>query len=157
MSPLEKAAESAQPTPLPRALWIGLGVIVLAIAGYLVYQKYFSRTEPTPTATPGIIAATPDEYRDFVGQLSAVNGSELIVNQTITRKDGSVIRRQLTVTIGDETELQTITIVNGQASAASLEPTDLKANDVLQVFSNENVADLDSFTAARIIKLTQTN
>lgn len=80
---------------MQKQVWIVLAVIVLLIAGFLVYNT--TKTQTTPTTEPSVTSAIPTTIQEQTGTSAAMPETSM----TITYTDSGFSPKSITVKLGD--------------------------------------------------------
>ena len=132
--------------------------VALAVVGLVWWLTRSERQTPTtqPTAQTATIP-TPESYTDFVGKVTTIEGSTLAVAMTRSTDQGTMSVKTYTITIDQSTELRTVEVGSDDTRVSDLALTNVKPDDLVQVYANQNIAEVQEFTATRILKLVQIN
>ncbi len=151
--PPANAAPSPAPDPAVRRLLqsgTAVAMLLFLAAGLYLWLRPERPTVTTRRTAP--VVSTPKYFTDVYAYVRSVASDQAVVETTITDQDGSRHSRRYTVTISETTSLsQTSQNVNTPLEAISL--TDLTVGDLVQVFSTENLATVETFAATRLIKI----
>jgi len=126
---------------------ISLLVILVVIFNY-----------PRPEANPSLnksripVAVTSTSFNDFIGQITAVTGQSLSVTMEQTATDGQVTTKQYQVSTDSSTTLLRTTPSAVTTAKETIAFSDLKPGDSVLVAGADNLANLTSFVATRIVK-----
>lgn len=127
---------------------VGL-VVLLGVWWYLA-----QRNTPVPVNQPIDIpvAVTPTQYTDFIGTVRTVTNGQLTVDTTVTLPTGEQRKKTFQVLVSSATNHQVL-ILNGGERRIESRSDGVAPGDMVQAFAVENLADIDSFTATRLIKI----
>ncbi len=147
----------ATPTPFEvehrhhsRLVWISLA-IALVVLGIVFISAYVQQRhrKKTVVAAP-IIVSSPLSYYDFLGTVEKTADKNLTVVATITDQKGKQVRLTYQVLQSDATMVKEVS----DTTSSDIALTDIQAGDQVQVAANQNLANLDHFTATKILKIS---
>lgn len=98
------------------------------------------------------MAVTSTSFNDFIGQITAVTGQSLSVTMEQTATDGQVTTKQYQVSTDSSTTLLRTTPSAVTTAKETIAFSDLKPGDSVLVAGADNLANLTSFVATRIVK-----
>lgn len=131
-------------------------VLLVVAVGLFIFASLYQPKKTAPTArntTPIVrVVATPVEFQDFVGTISAV-GTDLSVKVNITQLDGSKQEKVYTVGANASTTVQVLKRVNDVAAYQPLTWDDLRSGQLVHIYADRNIAALSSFIATKIDRL----
>lgn len=126
---------------------VALGLFI----GILIYLRTQSSPDVAVNTPAESTAATPDAFTDFYGTVDTASDASLTVAMVATNAQGQQVTRTYQVMIGTETVIEQI---SGDGTVTGLSLSDIQPNELLQVYGDQNLAELDSFTATRIIRIS---
>lgn len=130
------------------------------IAGLTLITYLFFRKNPEPTATTDrstvhVAAVTPQAYTMISGQVVDVRpaAKTIAVDFSTVEGSGKNTTKRYTVSINDATTLQTVNQQANPVTTTTIGLADLKLGDQVDAIGDQNLADVDTFTATTIIRL----
>jgi hypothetical protein len=149
-----------KPSSVSPVHWLAVGLVVVAAAGAAIIfwrERQPSVTNVNRTVAIPAVAATPLNFAAFTGSVETIGQSELTVALQVTAPDGQRHTRTYQVAVDAATTFQLVTITDSGTAVSPIALTDLQKDDMVQVFDgDQNLNDVSSFTAARIVKLVST-
>lgn len=147
MSPIGSA-----PTRPFKPLIIGGIVALVLVIGALLYHP----KKPSPSGEVyepvSTVLAAPDSYENFPATVTHA-GNPLTVSLAHATSQGTVDPRIYTITIDDSTIVESLRVTGTGSSTRPLTPASIAVGNLVQVYANENVADVREFTATKIYRL----
>lgn len=132
------------------------GVIAgLVLITYLVFRKNPEPTAPTNRSTVHVAAVTPQAYTMISGKVVEVRptAKTIDVDFSTVEDSGKNTTKRYTVSINDATTLQTVNQQVNPVTTTSMRLTDLQIGDLVDAIGDQNLADVETFTATTIIRL----
>lgn len=122
-------------------------VVVVIIVGYIWDRQH----QPAPaTTTDTAMSVTPDSYNDFIGTVTAVNGSSVTVEFKGAATAGQIFTKNYQVTTDAATDIKLLSTVSNERVQSPAKVSDLKVGQTVFVAAADNIAEATSFTATKV-------
>lgn len=131
-----------------------VSLVIVAVA-VIVVAAYPRRHAPAPTSTQAPVGtglAIPDSYSDFSGQVVSINSQKLVIRTSSFDRQGKLNTKTYEVAVTDGTTLQESAAATQVIDPKAITLNDIKLNDQVVVFSDNNIATVSSFTATKLIR-----
>lgn len=129
-------------------------IVVLSLIGAGFVYKYKTSPSPSNPARQELPSFTvPIKEYVLSGKVLSIQGSKLTVtvDRTFAGPEGNYIASETkVVTVGENTKLYLGKLVDKKYTRTPIMVSDIKVGSALSMYSNENIAQMNTFTPTRI-------
>ncbi len=140
---------------ITRLILVSGAIAGLVVIVYLVFRKNPDHAVTSTPSTVHVAAITPQAYTMISGQVMEVNltAKTIAVDFSTVEGSGKNTTKRYTISINDATKIESVDQRATPVTTTAISAADLKTGDVVDALANQNLADVDTFTATTIIRL----